>query len=407
MAKEYKRKSKEDKEQEVDELIEKANMGIENCFNSQKQIKDYLNYMSKFYKYSFRNTILIQQQFEGAMAVGTYAFWKDKGFTVNKSEKGIKILVPNKLSDYFINSKGEEVKVSKATQEEKNLIKSGKLKVKQGKTVFNKGHVFDVSQTNAKVSDIPDIFPGRWIDGKVENYDLFYKSMENIAREIGVNIIEPKTELGAAKGVSYPATREVALNPRNTELQNVKTLIHELAHAKLHTMETRGNYTTSEKEFQAELTAYTVCNYFGLDTSEYSFKYMKLWTDGKELNDKQNLLKEVRETSVEYIEIIENEISNEIDKGLENYKGLKYSSVREGLEIYNDIKSNEKDKTSNEYDISTGTGIDINRLKINPENNIIHNNIGDLSKAYRAYDSLTENMLAACMNKNNDLEHEM
>lgn len=254
------------------------------------------------------------------MAVGSYAFWKEKGFTVNKGEKGIKILVPNKLSDYFINEKGEEVKLSKATPEEKRLIEQGEIEVRKGKLIFNQGYVFEVSQTNAKAEELPKIFPGRWLDGEVQNYDLMYKAMENIAKKIGVRIIEPKGELGAVKGVSYPLTKEVALNPRNTQLQNVKTLIHELAHAKLHTIETRDNYTTNEKEFQAEMSAYSVCSYFGLDTSEYSFRYISSWTKDVELKDKEKLINEVRETVKEYIEVIEKTLINdkELSLSLEN-----------------------------------------------------------------------------------------
>ena len=318
MKKAYNKKSKEDKEKEVNNLLEKANEGIEKCFTSPEHFKELISYMSKFYNYSFRNTFLIQEQFKGALAVGSYAFWKEKGFTVNKGEKGIKILVPNRLSDYFINSKGEEVKLSKATPEEKRLIEQGEIEVRKGKLIFNQGYVFEVSQTNAKAKDLPKIFPGRWLDGEVNNYDLMYKAMENIANKIGVRIIEPKEELGSVKGVSYPLTKEVALNPRNTQLQNVKTLIHELAHAKLHTMETRDNYTTNEKEFQAEMSAYAVCSYFGLDTSEYSFRYIKSWTKNVELKDKERLINEVRETVKEYIEIIEETLINSNSLLLEN-----------------------------------------------------------------------------------------
>ena len=316
MKKTYNKKSKEDKEKEVNNLLEKANEGIEKCFTSPEHFKELVSYMSKFYNYSFRNTFLIQEQFKGALAVGSYAFWKEKGFTVNKGEKGIKILVPNRLSDYFINSKGEEVKLSKATPEEKRLIEQGEIEVRKGKLIFNQGYVFEVSQTNAKAEDLPKIFPGRWLDEEVQNYDLMYKAMENIAKKIGVRIIEPKGELGAVKGVSYPLTKEVALNPRNTQLQNVKTLIHELAHAKLHTIETRDNYTTNEKEFQAEMSAYSVCSYFGLDTSEYSFRYIKNWTKGVELKDKEKLINEVREIVKEYIEIIEETLINNKDNSL-------------------------------------------------------------------------------------------
>lgn len=358
MKKAYNKKSKEDKEKEVNNLLEKANEGIEKCFTSPEHFKELISYMSKFYNYSFRNTFLIQEQFKGALAVGSYAFWKEKGFTVNKGEKGIKILVPNRLSDYFINSKGEEVKLSKATPEEKRLIEQGEIEVRKGKLIFNQGYVFEVSQTNAKAKDLPKIFPGRWLDGEVNNYDLMYKAMENIANKIGVRIIEPKEELGSVKGVSYPLTKEVALNPRNTQLQNVKTLIHELAHAKLHTMETRDNYTTNEKEFQAEMSAYAVCSYFGLDTSEYSFRYIKSWTENVELKDKEKLINEVRETVKEYIEIIEETLINsnffilenkdKIEQKLEDEKLINF--LGKDRVVINEITRDELEKIINEND---------------------------------------------------------
>lgn len=358
MKKTYNKKSKEDKEKEVNELLKKANEGIENYFTTPEHFKELASYMSKFYNYSFRNIFLIQEQFEGALAVGSYAFWKEKGFTVNKGEKGIKILVPNKLSDYFINEKGEEVKLSKATLEEKSLIEQVEIEVRKGKLIFNQGYVFEVTQTNAKAKDLPKIFPGRWLDGEVNNYNLMYKAMENIANKIGVKIIEPKKELGAVKEVSYPVTKEVALNPRNTQLQNVKTLIHELTHAKLHTMETRDNYTTNAKEFQAEMAAYVVCSYFGLDTSEYSFRYIKNWTKGVELKDKEKLINEVRETVKEYIEIIEETLINNKDKSLllenENIveKEIKDEKLRNFLGkdrvVINEITRDELEKIINE-----------------------------------------------------------
>lgn len=358
MKKAYNKKSKEDKEKEVNNLLEKANEGIEKCFTSPEHFKELISYMSKFYNYSFRNTFLIQEQFKGALAVGSYTFWKEKGFIVNKGEKGIKILVPNRLSDYFINSKGEEVKLSKATPKEKILIEQGEIEVRKGKLIFNQGYVFEVSQTNAKAKDLPKIFPGRWLDGEINNYDLMYKAMENIANKIGVRIIEPKEELGAVKGVSYPLTKEVALNPRNTQLQNVKTLIHELAHAKLHTMETRDNYTINEKEFQAEMSAYAVCSYFGLDTSEYSFRYIKSWTKNVELKDKERLINEVRETVKEYIEIIEETLINSNSLLLENKDKIEQKLEDEKLinflgkdrVVINEITRDELEKIINEND---------------------------------------------------------
>lgn len=365
MKKTYNKKSKEDKEREVNELLEKANEGIEKCFTSPEQFKELASYMSKFYNYSFRNTFLIQEQFEGALAVGSYAFWKEKGFTVNKGEKGIKILVPNRLSDYFINSKGEEVKLSKATLEEKRLIEQGEIEVRKGKLIFNQGYVFEVSQTNAKAEDLPKIFPNRWLEGEVKNYDLMYKAMENIAKKIGVKIIEPKNELGAVKGVSYPITKEVALNPRNTQLQNVKTLIHELTHAKLHTMETRDNYTTNAKEFQAEMSAYVICSYFGLDTSDYSFRYISSWTKDVELKDKEKLISEVRETIKEYIEVIEKTLINdkELSLSLDGENSLeKNENIEYDKNLY-EVKEKESMNES-EYLFATETTDNKNEIKL-------------------------------------------
>lgn len=136
--------------------------------------------------------------------------------------------------------------------------------------------------------------------------------------------------------MSYTLTKEVALNPRNSELQNVKTLLHELAHAKLHTAETHMNYSASEKEFQAEMTAYTVSSYFGIDTSEYSLGYLANWTQGKELKDKSKLLKEVHETSTEFIETIEKTLEkvkeqiHEKEVGsMTNEKDMNHDSLKE------------------------------------------------------------------------------
>nr|WP_078188034.1 ImmA/IrrE family metallo-endopeptidase [Bacillus cereus] len=262
----------------------------------------------------------------------------EKGFSVNKGEKGIQILVPNRTTAKFKDKTGTWKPVAKASEEEKKQIESKNVEVKPGRLYFSVGYVFDVSQTNAKAEDLPRIFPNRWLEGSVQDYRSLYKGMEAIAEKNGVKIIEPKQELGVAKGVSYSLTKEVALNPRNSELQNVKTLLHELAHAKLHTAETHMNYSAPEKEFQAEMTAYTVSSYFGMDTSAYSLGYLADWTQGKELKDKSKLLKEVHETSTEFIETIENTLEkvkeqiHEKEVGsMENIKDMDQSSALENL----------------------------------------------------------------------------
>ena len=311
--KKYQTKSPEEKKEAVQALTKKMEKNVEGYFRTPEDMKEYLTFMTKFYKYSPQNVSLIQAQFPGAQAVGSFSFWEKVGFPVvtGVGHKGIKILVPNRTVARFKDKKGTWKSVTKANEDEKKQIESKSVEVKPGRLYFAVGHVFDVSQTNAKAEDLPRIFPNRWLEGSVTDYKSLYKGMEAIAEKNGIKIIEPKQELGVAKGVSYTLTKEVALNPRNSELQNVKTLLHELAHAKLHTAETHMNYTTPEKEFQAEMTAYAVSSYFGIDTSEYSLGYLASWTQGKEMKDKTKLLKEVHETSIEFIETIENTLEKE------------------------------------------------------------------------------------------------
>src|SRR5665648_1243743 len=220
----YIKKTREQKESEVKTLLEDTEKKVNEYFESPESIKEYLSFMAKFYNYSVNNSILIDNQFRGAVGVGSYAFWKEKSFLVNKGEKGIKILVPQIGKDKFENEKGEIKAVDRATAEEKIKIKDGDLQVQKSRTYFAQGYVFDVSQTNAKAQDLPKIFPNKWLEGTVKNYSILLQGMEKIAEKIGVKIIETKQELGVAKGVSFPYKKEVALNPRNTELQ--LSLIH-------------------------------------------------------------------------------------------------------------------------------------------------------------------------------------
>ncbi|MBE5102182.1 ImmA/IrrE family metallo-endopeptidase [Bacillus aryabhattai] len=361
MSKGYVKKSTEEKRKEIEALTKDMDKRVEQHFHSPEDLKEYLSFMGKFHQYSLSNTQLIQQQFMGAQAVGSYAFWKEKGFCVNKGEKGIKVLVPNKTVPKFQDEKGKWKSINKATTQEKKLIQDGKKEVTQGRLYFSVGHVFDAAQTNVKVSDLPKVFPNRWLEGNVEDYKVLYKGMEAIAEKNDISIIAPKEELGSAKGISYTLTKEVALNPRNSEKQNVKSLLHELTHAKLHTKETHMNYTAAEKEFQAEMTAYTVSSYFGIDTSSYSLDYLSNWTKGKTFEDKTNLLKEVHETSAEFIGTIEetlvkerekNQLPEKNDEKQQQTDPLSVENVQEKMkEGYEDYK--EKQQQESSQDVSS------------------------------------------------------
>lgn len=317
------------KKEELQELIFSAGEQIQKYMNTEEEIKELLNFKKQFHVYSLRNQALINSQFRGAYAVGSFEFWKNKGFSVKRGEKGLKILVPMTVT-FFSNEKGESKRISDATDEEKIKIKAGVFETKAIKT-FGKGNVWDISQTTATEQDLPKLFPNRWTDATVENYPVFYQGLEKVAQRFDIKIIDAPYELGMVKGISIPSQRSVALNPRNGELQNVKTLIHELAHAKLHTTQTRLNYTKEEREFQAELVAYAICSNYGMDVSEYSLAYMKSWVKDSDIPKRTKLLAEVYDTCIEYIKVIDQHLveHSQQDLSLQQQQELQTQKVEQ------------------------------------------------------------------------------
>src|SRR5690606_38052823 len=131
---------------------------------------------------------------------------------------------------------------------------------------------------------------------------------------------EAPFELGTAKGAAAPTEKIIALNPRNTEFENVSVLIHELAHAKMHTPDRSQELSTNEKEFQAEMVSYVVSNRYGIDTEDFTLSYLANWTQGAELKDKERLLKEVQSTASEFIDEIDSHFEQVKEKDLQQIK---------------------------------------------------------------------------------------
>ncbi|QTB28895.1 LPD25 domain-containing protein [Lysinibacillus sphaericus] len=316
--KKYTAKTAEEKQKEIEELSEKMTNQLSSYFVSEDALKEHLAFMSIFYNYSLRNATLIQSQFMGASAVGSFKFWKDKGVSVKKGEKGIKIFVPTPVT-YFIRD-GEWIQLQYAYPREKIQIKNGTLETKK-KLFFDIGHVFEYTQTDAREKGMPvsEIFGQYYQDGVIDNEDEMLVALHKVSENVGFEILPiPPRELGVAKGVAYPHEKIIALNPRNTAYENVTTLLHELAHARLHTPDVRDSFTKAEREFQAEMVSYVVASRYGIDTENFSLSYLAGWTQqGKELKDKEMLLNGVRTAASEFIETIDQHFS-EIKRSKEN-----------------------------------------------------------------------------------------
>ncbi|MGE6600176.1 LPD25 domain-containing protein [Lysinibacillus fusiformis] len=316
--KKYTAKTAEEKQKEIEELSEKMTNQLSSYFVSEEALKEHLAFMSIFYNYSLRNATLIQSQFMGASAVGSFKFWKDKGVSVKKGEKGIKIFVPTPVT--YFNRDGEWIQLQYADSREKIQIKNGTLETKK-KLFFDIGHVFEYTQTDAREKGMPvsEIFGQYYQDRVIDNEDEMLVALHKVSENVGFEILPiPPRELGVAKGVAYPNEKIIALNPRNTAYENVTTLLHELAHARLHTPDVRDSFTKAEREFQAEMVSYVVASRYGIDTENFSLSYLAGWTQqGKEIKDKEMLLNGVRTAASEFIETIDNHFS-EIQRSKEN-----------------------------------------------------------------------------------------
>ena len=102
-----------------------------------------------------------------------------------------------------------------------------------------------------------------------------------------------------------------------SQLQTVKTAIHEMAHQKLHAIEPKeagksskdsNTKTRNSKEVEAESVAYTICQKYGLDTSDYSFAYIAGWSAAKETPELKASLQTIRQASSEMITAIDQEM---------------------------------------------------------------------------------------------------
>lgn len=247
-------------------IIKQIEAGVANAYVN---IQEYLKFFAKFYKYSLNNTMLIASQKPEATLVASFKKWKEMGRNVKKGEKGIKILAP----------------CTYKTVEEKD----GEEKEKEH-LYFRVVYVFDISQTEGK--EIPEIC--KELNDLEEipksTYSAFFTGVKNATNS--TILVEEIT--GGAKGYYMRDSGNIVINKGMSQTQTLKTLVHEGAHALLHNKESEiADITKEAKEIQAEAVAFTVLNYYGLDSSEYSFPYIATWSQGKGVDILKQYLLEV------------------------------------------------------------------------------------------------------------------
>ena len=285
------------------EITDRLETGIQELFESE-HYKAYLTTMSKFHSYSFNNTLLIAMQ--GGQLVAGYNKWRDDFHrNVKKGEKAIKILAPAPF---------------KAKKEVQKLDAQGRpVMGKDGKPVtevqeiqvpaFKIVSVFDVSQTEGE--PLPSIGVEE-LTGSVERYGEFFKALEQTSPvPIGFEDIP-----SGSHGYYHLTEKRIAIQEGMSELQTLKTAIHEIAHSKLHAIdpeapaiEQADRPDSRTREVQAESVAYAVCQHYGLDTSDYSFGYVAGWSSGKDLKELKASLETIRATAHELITTIDGHLA--------------------------------------------------------------------------------------------------
>ena len=281
-----------DKMKEITDRLEQGIMGV---FESERYA-EYLRTMSKFHNYSLNNTLLIAMQ--GGNLVKGYRQWeKEFDRHVKPGEKAIKILAP---APYKVKKEREKIdpdtKMPVIGADGKPVMETQEITIPAYKVVS----VFDVSQTEGK--ELPNLSVSE-LTGDVEQYRDFFAALERTSPFA----IAFETLDGGAKGRCYYEENRIAIHEGMSELQNIKTAIHEISHATMHDTApddpTRPDRRT--REVQAESVAYAVCQHYGLDTSDYSFGYVAGWSSGKELSELKGSLETIRSTAAKLIETID------------------------------------------------------------------------------------------------------
>ena len=286
--------------EKLKEITDRLEQGITELFDSERY-KEYLQVMSKFHNYSFNNTLLIAMQKPDASLIAGFNAWKNNfGRNVMRGEKGIRILAP---SPYKIRQEVEK----KDPQTGKTVIGKDGKPVTETKEIqipaYKVVAVFDVSQTEGR--ELPSISANE-LTGDVEKYEDFFAALEKTSPvPMGFEKIE-----GTAHGYYHLEEKRIAIDEGMSELQNLKTAIHEIAHAKLHDIDLNAPEQPDRpdrrtREVQAESIAYTVCQHYGLDTSDYSFGYVAGWSSGRELAELKSSLETIRATAAEIINSID------------------------------------------------------------------------------------------------------
>lgn len=279
--------------QKMEEVQNLLKNGVEKIQNSE-EFKKYLTVMSKFHNYSLNNTLLIYLQNPNATAVAGFNKWKkDFHRTVKKGEKSIRILAPILKNKELLELDENDNEESK----NENKIIVG----------YRPVPVFDISQTVGE--ELPQAPKPKCLNG---NYSLYEQNKTILQKLTGYEVVEAPREDGANGSCNYE-TKIISIQKDLSELQKMKTLLHECGHALLHGTlfhktklegyEFEVMTNSNIREVEAESVSFVVSQFLGFDSSEFSFNYIVNWSGKNEYLE--NSLKRIRNAANKMIDVLE------------------------------------------------------------------------------------------------------
>lgn len=252
------------------EVYEKLEQGVEQYFTSD-EYSQLLKTMSKFHSYSWHNSLLILCQCPQATHVAGFRAWQYHFHrSVRKGETAIRIISPMTV---------------------KTKTKDGK---EEKKRIFRPSCVFDISQTDP----IPQLDPVPVGIGELEGDIDNYKSLINTLTDLSPVPVNFTLDL-SANGCYNDTNKTISIKDGMPPRQTVKTLIHEIGHAFAHTKEQLNDLprTRETVETEAESIAFIVCDSLGIDTGDYSFPYISIWSRADHKKILKNSMKTIQKTA--------------------------------------------------------------------------------------------------------------
>lgn len=291
--------------EKVQELLKRIETGSKEVFTSENY-GNFLRTMSKFHKYSVRNCILISMQKPNATYVAGYQAWqKDFHRHVNKGEKGIQILgyMPHKVKEQVIKTDQYGIPIYDA---------SGKPVTKEVEHIipyYRPVYVYDVSQTGGQ--PLPKLTTE--LSGTVNQYSQLLTALCAVS-PYPITFNQLSGYSADCHGYCSYSEQQIVIRKNMAQEQTIKTVLHEIAHAVVHSPQIAlpPDQKTDRQsyEVQAESIAFIVCNYLNIDSSDYTFPYIATWSNDYELKELQNSLQTIQTAANELI----GQISAEIDK---------------------------------------------------------------------------------------------